>query len=336
MKISNILKVSFSAIFILFVTALVNFWFEYSNQAENIYEKFIGPILDGLRIPLYIVIIAIGTIIVTATAIYRHKVSQLEEKISEMEEKTSSEIQILVSANRQLSNYRFQENLEGIFRKFMTRNKYVHAVQAYRFEEKNYGNMTEITLNFLSGSVYNKVNINAIHQMGFQVSRKDLKKFRSVIDLIKRGSSIEMIRFLIESTVTLEEAENLKDEEVGLYMLMKLGMETLESKMGIDISFPFTRKREDKLEELLNSRRTGLIKAGILKSGFYSFTYEGSNEKANRQYLSSLAIIGGEPHLFSIALDSSVLEEDYEDTLNTVKEEFTILLNELKIGYNNQ
>lgn len=322
------------AVVFLLITVITNLWFGYSSHAEKIYTKFVGPIIDDMQLPLYVTAIMVIIVIVAATAIYNYKVTQLEGKIQDLEDKSDSEMQILVSANRQLSNYRFQENLETIFRKFITRNSYVHAVQSYRFEEKNQGKKTVFTLNFLAGSVYNGVNINAIHQMVFPVIRNDLKNFRSALKSFEEESFIELVSFILRSIDRLQEKDTLTDEETGLYMLMDLALETLEDEVEMDLTAPYSQEQKARLEELRNSRRTGLIRAGILRDGFYSFTHEGSNEKANRQYLASLAIIGGEPHLFSIALDSSILEEDYENALNTVKVEFTSLLTELENGYN--
>ena len=321
-------------VLVILTTAFTNLWYGYSDKAQRFFTEVIEPITDETELPLIITIVLVAFVILVAVAIYDHKKTQLEGDIQDLEEKLGSEMQILISANRQLNNYRFQENLETIFRKFISRNHYVQAVQSYRFEEKNRRKKTIFTLKFLAGSVYDGVNINAIHQMVFPVNRKDLKDFRNVLKSFEEESFTELVHFIIRSIDRLQEKDTLTDEETGLYMLMDLALEALEDAVEIDLTAPYSQEQLARLEELRNSRRTGLVRAGILREGFYSFTHEGSNEKANRQYLASLAIIGGEPHLFSIALDSSILEEDYEEALNTVKEEFTSLLNELENGYN--
>ncbi|WP_142830069.1 hypothetical protein [Planococcus soli] len=331
---NSVWKKIFMVIILIGFTFFSTLWYGFSDLAEDFFKVYIEPVVDSTEFPLSFTIIIVVLVILVGTTIHNHKKTQLEENILDLEEKLGSEMQILVSANRQLNNYRFQDNLELIFRKFITRNQYVHAVQSYRFEEKNRRQKTIFTLKFLAGSVFDGVNINAIHQMVFLVNRKDLRNFRNALKKFEEESFTELVPFIIRSNDRLQEKTTLTDEETGLYMLMDLALEAFEDEMEIDLTAPFNEGQKARLENLRNSRRTGLIRAGILREVFYSFTHEGSNDKANRQYLASLAIIGGEPHLFSIALDSSILEENYDDALQTVKEEFTLLLSELENGYN--
>lgn len=323
-----------SAIVLLVSTIATNMWFEYSDKAESIYNNYVGPVLDETELPLFVTVLIVVTVILIAAAIYKHRTNQLIERNQELEEQSNSEMQTLISANKQLSDYRFQENLETIFRKFVSRNKYVQAVQSYLFEEKNRGKKTIFTLKYLAGAVCEGVNINAIHQMVFPVNRNDLKEFRSALKSFEEESYTELVPFIIRSNDRLQAQDTLTDEETGLYMLMDLALEAFEGKTEMDLTAPFNQEQKSRLEELRNSRRTGLVRAGILRNGFYSFTHEGSNEKANRQYLAVLAILGKEFHLFSIAMDSSILDEGYEQALNEVKTEFTLLLTELENGYN--
>lgn len=327
--------VVFLAVIVILTTAFTNLWYGYSDKAEDFFTNVIEPITDETELPLIVTIFVVAFVILIAAAIYNHKKSQLEGDIQDLSEKLDSEMQILVSANRELNNYRFQSNLESIFRKFISRNSFVHAVQFYRFEEKNRGKDTILTLNFITGSAYNEVNINAIHQMVFPIRKNDLRKFRDAIKESEEDESVEPLStFAITAFRELQQTDTLTDEETGLYVLMDLALEAFEAKVGFDLTAPFSREQKERLEKLRNFRRTGLMRAGILRESFYSFTHEGSNDKANRQYLASLAIIGGEPHLFSIAMDSSILDDNYEEDLQTVKEEFTLLLNDLENGYN--
>lgn len=319
-----------AGIIVVLFSVLSTLWYQFSDQAESFFTTFIAPVIDTEKYPLSLTIIAVIIVIVIAMVILNHIKSELEGENSDLQRTLDSEIQTVIRANRELNNYRSQDNLKVVFRKFISRNRYVHAIQSYRFEEKNYRWQTFFTLNFLVGAVYDGVSINAIHQMVFPIKRKDLNNFRKALkEFEEEGSILSLSSYSLTAFQRLQKKKKVTDVETGLFMLMDLALETLEAGTGFDLTPPFTEAQKTRLEELRNSRRTGLIRAGILREGFYSFTHEGSRDKANRQYLATLAIVEGEPHIFSIAMDSSILEEDYDEALNSVKEEFTALLNEL-------
>ncbi|WP_214746092.1 hypothetical protein [Exiguobacterium sp. s189] len=330
---SNIFSRMSHLILFLIITFLLNLWFENSKVSATLYSDYVEPIVDNTRLPIVYTLFFVGIIIFIGYRYFSFTKSNLEEEIKDLNEKLTSEMQILISANQELSNYRFKDNLETIFRKFITQNKYVHAVQSYRFIEKNHREKTVFTLNFLTGSVFDDVNINAIHQMTFPINRHHLESFREAIEYVEEDIS-ELSNFVVWAFNELERTSSNTDEEIGLYMLMDLALEILEAKANVNFAPNFDDVQNKRYEELRSLRRTGLIRSGILKEGFYSFTYEGDNEKASRQYLVSFAEISGEPHLLSIALDRSILDGNYEEALNKVKDEFTLLLNELENGYN--
>lgn len=122
--------------------------------------------------------------------------------------------------------------------------------------------------------------------MVFPVNRKDLKELKSALKTLEEDT-LELSAFTIEAFDKLEQTNIQTDKEVGLYILM----DTVEAKMDVDLTPSFKAAQEARYEGLRNSRRTGLIRAGILRDVFYSFAHEGI-EKRNRQYLASLTVIG--------------------------------------------
>ncbi|WP_121615788.1 hypothetical protein [Virgibacillus halodenitrificans] len=326
----NSLWIYLTLLFIL----IFDIWVENSNQAKSLFGNFIEPVTDKPQFSIvWTVLIVIGLIVA-----HINQRRRLEDEKKELEEKLESEMDILIMANQELSKYRLQDTLSSILANFVARHPYVLAVQTYWYEEKNIQGNTMLRLNFNNGYVAPGVNVNSIQQLIYHCDIEKLREFRiAKSNFEKDGSSFMLVSFIIN---TYEELKNKKEEDFTeedtiLCSLMFLSLEIIEKEFNLVRTNFIEEDHEEKLNKLIDLNRTGLIRGAIVGDGFYSFTHTRENQKLNRQYLARLVELRKQKTLFSIVLDSSILNDEYDDILNYLAEDFIELLNELEIMYNN-
>ncbi len=72
-----------------------------------------------------------------------------------------------------------------------------------------------------------------------------------------------------------------------------------------------------------------------MEDEYYSFTHTRDNEKFNRQYIARLVKIRDENVVFTIVLDSSILDEqEYKKIMLNIATDFESLLKNLERMYN--
>jgi hypothetical protein len=322
---------------LLFYLSLLYFlffdlWVEHSEQAQNFFGNWIDPFIDEPKFSLVWTIILISGLV----AVFQKILDSKEQEKEELERTLDSEMAILVMANKELNSYRLQDNLTTILNKFVQRHPYVSAAQWYQYSENNHHGHTNFKLNFLHGTVEEDINLNAIQQLYLSCDAATLREFRKAKRLYTENKDPDqLVDFIIDAhhDLSTKPGESLTKEDAVLCSLMLLAFELLQ--MRYDLVFEdFLESSEEKYQKLMDSNRTGLLRAALVEDEAYSFTHTRDNEKFNRLYIASLVKLRRGSYIATIALDSSILEdEDYDDIIESIKDEYEELLKELEKMY---
>ncbi|MFD2044657.1 hypothetical protein ACFSTA_08125 [Ornithinibacillus salinisoli] len=317
-----------SLIFVL----IFDLWIENSEAAKLFYKNWVKPILDDSRIPIVVLLLPVVVFVI----VFKYWNDKKDEEIDELKKKLESEMEILVHANTDLSKYRLQDNLSILLDQFIQKHPYVIAVQIYHFQEQNMNRNTTFKINFIDGTVVEDVNINAIHQLYYISKSKYVSDFRKARKLlIEEDDPNKLLDFVLDtySILNKKSSSSMNEEDACLCSLMFLGLEILEKDYQLGIES--LGNSDEKIRSLLDDYRTGLLRGALMNDAFYTFTHTRENEKLNRQYLTRLVRVRDEQTLFLIALDASVLEdEDYDNIINNIGEDFEKLLINLENLYN--
>ena len=315
-----------SLIFILFF----DLWVENSEQAKSFFGIWIRPFIDQPKFSLvWTILIVIGVIV-----LFKNKFDIIEKEKADLEKMLESEIGILIMANKELNHYRLQDNLMMILNRFVQQNPYVNATQWYHYVENNHQGQTKIKLNFEYGFVGEEVNLNAIQQLYYHCDTSIIREFRKAKRLYtEEGNADLLVNFVIRvhKIIAKKSEDLLTQEDSVLCSLMVLSFEILEKDFGL----VFDGFNVDTIQELIDSNRTGILRAALMENEFYSFTHSRENEKLNRQYIARLLKVRDENIIFTIVLDSSILDEiEYEKIMLNISTNFENLLKELERMYN--
>ncbi|GEL77032.1 hypothetical protein [Tenuibacillus multivorans] len=146
----------------------------------------------------------------------------------------------------------------------------------------------------------------------------------------------ELLEFALDTYDYLnsKDSNSYSKEDATLCSLMYLALEILEKDFEIGVENIGVKEKE--LNKLMNQYRTGILRGGIIKEGFYTFTHTKENAKYNRQYMTRLVRVRDKETIFLIALDPSILEEQiYGALIDHISKDFEKLLNKLEKMYNN-
>lgn len=328
MKKTTILYIYSGLLFILFF----DLWVENSEQASNFFGIWIKPFIDEPKFSLVWSVLAIVAIVV----LFKYILDAREEEKKDLEKTLESEMGILIMANKELAGYRLQDNLMSILNRFVQQNSYVNAAQWYQYIENNHQGETKIKLNFQYGSVAEEVNLNAIQQLYYYCNTSTLRKFREVKKAYTNGDADPLVGFIIDvhNSIAYKSEESLTQEDAVLCSLMVLSFEILERDFGI-VFEDFSGSNADKFQKLIDDNRTGIFRAALMEDEYYSFTHTRDNEKFNRQYIARLVKIRDENVVFTIVLDSSILDEpEYKKIMLDIATDFESLLKDLERMYN--
>ncbi|RYG71355.1 hypothetical protein EU245_14370 [Lentibacillus lipolyticus] len=328
MKKSTMLYIYSGLLFILFF----DLWVENSEQASNFFGNWIKPFIDEPKFSLVWSVLAIVAIVV----LFKYILDAKEEEKKELEKTLESEMGILIMANKELNSYRLQDNLMSILNRFVQRYSYVNAAQWYQYVENNHQGQTKIKLNFQYGAEAEEVNLNAIQQLYYYCNISTLREFREVKEAYTNGDADPLVDFIIDvhNRIAHKSEESLTQEDAVLCSLMLLSFEILERDFGI-VFEDFTESNVDKFQRLIDDNRTGIFRAALMEDEYYSFTHTRDNQKFNRQYIGRLLKIGDQNIVFTIVLDSSILDEPkYKEIMLNIATDFESLLKDLEKMYN--
>ncbi|WP_033827773.1 hypothetical protein [Bacillus andreraoultii] len=318
-----------SLLFILFF----DLWVENSEQAKKFFGFWIEPLVDEPKFSVVWTILIIVAIIIY----FKNKIDEKEEDRRELEKTLESEMAILVMANKELNKYRLQDNLMIILNKFVQQNAYVNAVQWYHYEENNIHGQTKFKLNYQYGSVVEEVNLNAVQQIYYQCDTSTLKEFRKAKRIYNiEGNPELLVEFIIKvyNMIANKKDNMLTQKDAVLCSLMIISFEIIEKDYGL-VFEEFSGPNARKFQKLIDNNRIGILRAALMEDEYYSFTHTRENEKFNRQYISRLVKAGDESVVFTIVLDSSILEEEkYESLMLNIAMDFEKLLKNLEKLYN--
>ena len=322
------LYVGLTLIFVL----IFNLWIQYSENAEALYIQYLLPYVDDLRIPVIFVLFLIALLAILSSRFIKKK----DQEIAELGKKLNSEMELLISSNMQLSEYRKNELFSVLFDRFIEAHPYVIAVQMYTYTEQNNLNNVDLKLAFSTGSVAERVNINAAHQIYYRVEKNRLRKFKEGYTKLQQDDPNQLLDFVLDTweKLSAKETSRFDERDAAESALLVLSAEILENDFEIDLG---TFDWLDPYKEVLNEYRMGLFNSSIMSEQFfYTFTHTKENEKFNRQYLTRRIEMNDGNKLLLIAMEPGIIDDDYrQESMDKISESFEDLLNEMKMVYNN-
>lgn len=271
--------------------------------------------MDETQIPLFWLLFVSVGIITLARDVFIRNMQQNKEEKKALEEKLNNEMQMLVAAHLQLSNYLTRELLVTAFSRFVTKEAYVHAAQLYKYHVHHHRGLTTIRVNYIDGYVTEHIDLNAIQQVYYSFSIEMYREFNKAREeLLTRGHYHKIIQFIQTYNHQLSVKAELDDNDAMIYAFVLAGIELLEQEFGFQ-PIAETYLDSGKIKWINGRKRTGLLRAILLNHSFYSFTHTRENEKFNRQYVVSHTMIRGETYVFILVMDADILEEEGVDEI---------------------
>ncbi|MBM7649803.1 hypothetical protein JOC78_002787 [Bacillus ectoiniformans] len=327
MKKTTLLYIYCSLVFLLFF----DLWVENSEQATNFFGKWIEPFIDEPKFSLvWTVLIVVGLM-----TLFKYLLDEKEEGKNQLEKTLESEMAILVAANRELNEYRLQDNLVTVLNRFVAQNSYVSAVQWYQYSENNIQGKTIFKFSYQYGSVAEAVNVNAVQQIYYECDTEVLKLFRIARKRYRVQDNPDLlVDFIVSIHTSIFRKDSLTAEDAVQYAMMTLAKEIIEKDYGLIFEQDLGTS-DNRIQQFVDQHRTGILRAALMEDEYYSFTHTRINEKFNRQYIARLGIVREESFVFTLVLDASILEEEeYDCRMLNIAKEFENLLIGLEKGYN--
>lgn len=203
---------------------------------------------------------------------------------------------------RQRENYSKQGQDTDLFDKVLNsvlkQDEYIESIQAFHYEIKNDNVYKFIKLQYLTGAINERIELNTILQTYYYFPHDIYKRIRATSRCydyyIKEdnpdGREAAKLHFLEEGEAvcqkiydildTLESVEDVRECHSELYrvlvrLLSTISDEAIESALGPD---------KEKIEaELINRKKTGIL-GSIILNDLYIFRNQNSHTKNNRIY----------------------------------------------------
>jgi hypothetical protein len=286
---------------------LLDLWVENDSENSGLYNILSSIISKDM--PIIYVLIAVATGIGFLFLIYRNFV----EKSEDFDRKERDKARTILGLYDELNHYDLLKNLDIIMEKFCKEKDPIYAVQLYKYEHIPQKDEVITKINYVSGYVMERNNLNGMIQQYYELNKKKYKQYKNAVN-----------NFIL-NTKTIDK---LTKEDSFLYALLIDGY-TLLINVYPDILDIYIEdeEKEGRLKELLKGNKRVGIYRGILVNNYYTFYYHGNGVKEGRQYITSPAILRNENYVILITLDPDLLSNSDEE-LEFYFKEFKEILHE--------
>lgn len=319
---------------VLTILLLLNIWVEHSTVSEDLYGGILSKV-DEAHLPISIsILIFIGLVVMHIDRI-RAKDAEKEK----LEEQMNNQMEMIIRANLQLSEYRMRDLLIDLFQRFVTIQPYVLGVQLYEYTISNKAGTGKVRIDYLDGYVRETEELNAAQQVYYSYSLEMMREFQEAVSaLTSEGEETDqddsdhqheepsidpekLIRFIqkYNHSLSLTLIQDYTEEDAITYSFVSLALYILERTLGTRFSY----LDPDKVAALRTKKRTGFLQSILLTDSPYTFSHIGKNEKAGRQYIASPIHAGDRQLLYVIIMPEDILQEsEYNDLIWEIADEF--------------
>ncbi|QWU16796.1 hypothetical protein SAMN04487895_11189 [Paenibacillus sophorae] len=294
-------------------------WKNYSPNASEFFTKWVKPVFDTWRLPVVVYLfLTIGLI-----QFFRDRIGKLENESNE-------ELSLYIKANRHYSNFRRLELLQSVIRKFVEHQESVDAVQMYKYEIKKRINEIIVKVKHVDGFVYEGVELNALGQIYFHVERDLYRDFMNAKAYLERhNDASKLISFVRTHRLRINgvNPEDVGEKEATDFAILQLAVDLIEEwfqeVFNTTESLNLFNLSQEMFIKLNEVKRTGILRAVLLKNDYYRFSHYGSGEKQGRLYIGRHILLGGINHCFLITLGHGIFDEENAlELLAEVQNEF--------------
>lgn len=330
------------------VVFIVDLWAEYSPNASKLYEDWIAPFTDEMQISIFTLLLILATI----GMLWKLYSDKKNEEINDLEAKMQNHVEMLILAHEKLGPYQLKEILLEFFKSYVTSHPYVLGVQLYDYSQQHLHGKTVLKLNYIDGFTQEQIDANAVQQSYYIFNISLFREFRDAYEL-----SFQQLQSIMEEDSDLNGAEEafdpeplikfvqkynhrlstkpiqaLNEEDAIEFSFAELGMFLISIGVGETIEWYLDSNKVDKLKTL--KKRTGFLQA-IMGQIPFTFQHNDSNQKADRQYISSPILVNDKQFVYMILLDPEIRNEsNWIDQADSLTIDFeTKLVNCFPIRY---
>jgi hypothetical protein len=254
------------------------------------------------------------------------------EIIKSLEKQLNSETKGLMKYYGELSRFEQNKSIMEFMRIFLEKQEYVIGVQLYNFSFSSTKPWVScLKVNYITGIVHEKEEINAIVQSYYEYGKFQLKSFSKKLQNAIDGNVKGLMDFIEQNSKYLngKNIKDIKDQDALILSLIQIGLNHLEKRYQFITVGQLIR--HDILKALNQKKRTGIARSIINhkfyeNEPFYSFHYTGEGDgKASRKYITYIVKTKkGEDLLFLITLRTEPFWDAYTEKkyMEQIRSEF--------------
>lgn len=222
-----------------------------------------------------------------------------------------------------LQEMQWRNSVEKAMERFTKNEPYVLAAQLYRYSLKHHPHHVKVQANHVSAYVSEGIELNALVQIIFQIDKKVYKQFIQAKKEMDRNIPDRLLTFIGDLYHEIKEQghqDRMNDQLAMKYAFLVMGVNILENKLNLDVSFSLDPEIERKLNE---HKRTGILRGILLDDEVYTFEHKGISRKRGRLYLTRTTQVHDTPYIFLLTLNPDLLSEaEGYDQLKQLQKKF--------------
>ncbi|PTX61767.1 hypothetical protein C8P63_10619 [Melghirimyces profundicolus] len=222
-----------------------------------------------------------------------------------------------------LNELQWRSSMEKALAKFTLNEPHVLASQLYKYNVKHYYKRVKVQANHITAHVSEGFELNALVQIIYEIEKDLYLRFvraKREMDRNVPEPLLSLIGEIYHEIKEQGERDEVNDRLAVRYAFLVMGVNLLENKLNIDVSFPLDEALERKVNE---QKRTGILRGILLDEEIYTFEHKGTSRKRGRLYLTRTTKIKGTPYIFLLTLNPDLLsEEDEFGELERIQQKF--------------
>ncbi|SMO83988.1 hypothetical protein [Melghirimyces algeriensis] len=289
---------------------ILDLWIE--NGSGTVYSNYYLEDILGYRFPLIVTFLLLIFCILIARMrgeVYKDILADKARTFMELYD--------------HLNEMQWRSSIEKAMEKFARNEPHVLASQLYKYNMKHYHRHVKVQVNHITAYVSEGFELNALVQIIFDIDKDLYYRFlraKRDIDKNKPDSLLSLIGEIYHEIKEYGNRDQVNDNLSLKYAFLVMGINLLENKLNIEVSFPLD---EDLIMALNEQKRTGILRGILLDEEVYIFEHKGTSRKRGRLYLTRTTEIKGTPYIFMLTLNPDILYEDDEyNELDRIQQKF--------------
>lgn len=313
----------------------IGLWSNYSDQAKTFGERYIAPILD-YEFPVIFTFLFLYYLFVAFYDYSKSIVSKKDAELTEKDNEMKDELAVAIKLNKQYSVFRKKELLQGTIKSFVNDQPYIQAVQVYSYNINHIGRQTRIKLKYNTGYIEEGVDLNAMDQAYYSLDKKMFIDFQKASELLNREANASpdlMLSFIERHANKLSAITTPTDNDAVNYALTSLGLDLIETRYDIRLHEHYLNSIQ--INALEEQKRTGILRAILLKNDFIIFKNRAIGLKQGRMYAARPLNLWGDNIVYLMTYHPDIVDDtDYYADMRVLDKKFMDTLRGLMYNVN--